>query len=151
MHTHHMIPSYGTYFGELLHEREDPYYQVSLTVEGHYCQHEILWRAFGHPHDRNAMNILGGILNMDEEARERKRTLAGKGKPNPTQVAAMQEKAWASTRKPVVLIKLSTNERTEYISLREAARAIEGSASALCNVLKGHRKSHLGYSIEYLG
>lgn len=66
------------------------------------------------------------------------------------QLAHAREKAWKATSKPVVLTNLLTGEKTSYSSLQAAARGIGGSASALCNVLKGHRNSHKGFSAEYL-
>lgn len=147
-----MIPTYGTYFGkELFSQREDPYYQVSLTIEGHACQHDILYRVFGDVRDKNAANMLYGQANMSPEARQRQIEGWGSGKPHPDQVAEMQRKGWESNSKKVILTHIDTGVETTYPSLHEAARNINGAASALCLVIKGERKTHLGYTARFLG
>ena len=151
MDNHHMIPTYGTYFGDfLMSQREDPYYQVKLTKEGHACQHDILYRVFGMEGDKIAARTLYGQANMSPEARERKRLLAGSGKPHPDQVSDFQQKGWKSNSKEVILTHIATGEETFYPSLQEAARNIGGVASALCSVIKGDRKSHKGFTAHYV-
>ena len=85
------------------------------------------------PEAQRAANRLGGM----------------NGSPCPKQVAAMQRKAWASTSKRVILTHIDTGTETTYESLNAAARAIGGSAGALCHVIKGDRKSHKGYKANY--
>ena len=151
MDNHHMIPTYGTYFGDfLMSQREDPYYQVKLTKEGHACQHDILFKVFGDKRDEIASRTLHGQANMSPEARQRQIELSGSGKPHPDQVAEMQRKAWAATSKEVILTHIATGEETSYTSLHEAARNIGGAASALCLVIKGDRKSHKGFTAHYV-
>ena len=151
MDNHHMIPTYGTYFGDfLMSQREDPYYQVKLTKEGHACQHDILFKVFGDKRDEIASRTLHGQANMSPEARQRQIELSGSGKPHPDQVAEMQRKAWAATSKEVILTHIATGEETSYPSLHEAARDICGSAGALCHVIKGDRKSHKGFTAHYV-
>lgn len=150
LHNHHMVPTYGTYFGDLILEREDPYYQVTLTEEGHACQHDILYKVFGDKRDLYAASTLYGQSQMSPEARERKRLLAGSGTPHPDQVKAMQEKAWKATSKQVILTNIDTGEETVYPSLQAAARSINGSAAALCHVIKGNRKTHLRHTARYV-
>ena len=145
-----MIPTYGTYFGDfLMSQREDPYYQVKLTKEGHACQHDILFKVFGDKRDGVAAKTLYGQANMSPEARQRQIELSGSGSPHPDQVAAMQRKAWESTSKEVILTHIDTGVETTYPSLHEAARDINGAASALCLIIKGDRKSHKGYTAHY--
>jgi hypothetical protein len=74
----------------------------------------------------------------------------GKAAVESGQLAEAQKKAWQATSRPIVLISLSTGEKITHPSLQAAARAIGGSAGAICNVLKGHRNSHKGFSAEYL-
>ena len=62
-----MIPKCGTYFGfELYSQRNDQYYRVDLTVEGHACQHDILYRVFGDYRDKLARDGLMGILGREK-------------------------------------------------------------------------------------
>lgn len=146
-----MIPEHATYFSELHSWREDSYFQVQLTTEGHACQHDILYKVFGEEGDKIAARMLYGQANMSPKARQRQIELSGSGKPHPGQVADMQRKAWAATSKEVILTHIDTGVETTYPSLHEAARSINGSAGALCHVIKGERKSHKGYTARYLG
>jgi len=145
-----MMPTYGTYFGELLAERNDPYYQVSLTVEGHACQHDILYKVFGRPMDEIVRRSLVGQATHKEICREANRLGGSNGTPHPDQVKAMQEKGWKSNSKEVILTNLDTGEETTHPSLQAAARSINGQASALCRVIKGQGKSHKGHTARYL-
>lgn len=144
------MPTYGTYFGELLTEREDPFYQVSLTVEGHACQHDILHRAFRHPMDDVVRRALVGQATHKEICKEASRLGGSNGTPHPDQVKEMQKKAWKATSKEVILTNITTGEETTYPSLHEAARSINGAASALCLVIKGNRKTHKGHTARYV-
>ena len=146
-----MIPEHATYFSELHHLREDSYFQVELTVEGHACQHDILYKVFGEEGDNIAARMLYGQANMSPEAKQRQIELSGSGKPHPDQVAEMQRKGWESNSKEVILTHIDTGVETTYPSLQEAARAINGPAGALCHVIKGERKTHLGYTARYKG
>ena len=144
-----MIPKFSDYFPDLEELKEDPLYKVKLTVEGHACQHDILYKVFGDRRDDIAAGCLYGQVNMSPEARQRQIELSGSGKPHPDQVAEMQRKAWAATSKKVILTHIATGEETTYPSLQEAARNIGGSAGALCHVIKGERKSHKGHTAKY--
>ena len=73
----------------------------------------------------------------------------GKKAVDTGQLARAREKAWRVISKSVILIHIKTGEREIHPSLHAAARSINGSASALCNVLKGHRNSHKGFKVEY--
>lgn len=146
-----MIPAHASYFSDLTHLRNDPYFCVSLTKEGHACQHDILYRVFGELSDLKAARGLYGQANMSPEAKQRQIELSGSGKPHPDQVAEMQRKGWESNSKEVILTHIDTGVETTYPSLQEAARAINGSAGALCHVIKGERKTHLGYTARYKG
>jgi hypothetical protein len=74
-----------------------------------------------------------------------------KSKPNPNQVAEMQRKGWESNSKEVILTHIATGKQTTYPSLHAAARDIGGSPGALCHVIKGERKTHLGFTAQYIG
>ena len=128
-------------------DRDDLYYQVDLTVEGHAAQHQLLYDVFKHDNDYRAANILVGISRMSPEAAERKRLLSGSGKPHPDQVREMQRKGWEKNSTPITLIHKDTGVETTYPSLHAAARAIGGSAAGLCMVRSGQRKSHKGFLV----
>ena len=66
MHLHHMLPKHSLYFDYLGDVKEDPYYKVLLTVEGHSCQHDILYRVFHFEGDRIARDTLLGHLTREE-------------------------------------------------------------------------------------
>jgi hypothetical protein len=46
--------------------RQDGYLQVNLTVEGHACQHDILYRVFNDYRDKLARDGLIGILKKED-------------------------------------------------------------------------------------
>jgi hypothetical protein len=66
MHLHHLIPKHSSYFNYLGDVKEDPYYKVYLTAEGHACQHEILYRVFGAESDKIASDALMGHIGKEE-------------------------------------------------------------------------------------
>ena len=153
-----MIPVFATYFGEeLLAQRNDPYYQISLTVEGHACQHDILYKVFGDIRDLYASSTLYGQAGMPEEAKKRQKDGAsvggwfgGRAAVKSGQLAQARKNAIKSTSKPIILTNIKTGEETQYPSLNAAAREIDGSAGALCGILKGLRKSHKGHTARYV-
>jgi hypothetical protein len=61
-----MLPKHSSYFDYLEDVREDPYYKVLLTVEGHSCQHDILYQVFHFEGDRIARDTLLSQLTRDE-------------------------------------------------------------------------------------
>ena len=155
-HVHHMMPKFSDYFPDLMHLKEDPLYKVSLIIEGHACQHDILHRVFGDVRDLYAASMLYGQAGMTEEARKRQRTgqhvggwFGGRAAVKSGQLAAARQKHIEKNSKPIILAHIETGEKTTYPSLQEAARQINGSAGALCEVLKGRRKSHKGFRAEY--
>jgi hypothetical protein len=85
-----MIPKHSKYFEYLGDVVEDEYYKVSLTLEGHACQHNILYKVFGNNYDKIACNLLlgegagkievfqevgrrNGLKKPNEDAREKMR------------------------------------------------------------------------------
>ena len=152
-----MIPVFAAYFGkELLAQRNDPYYQISLTVEGHACQHDILYKVFGDIRDLYASSMLYGQAGMSEEAKKRQKDgksvggwFGGTAAVKSGQLAEARKNAIKSTSKPIILTNIKTGKETQYPSLHAAARAIDGSAGALCGILKGSRKSHKGHTACY--
>jgi general stress protein YciG len=70
LHTHHIIPKHSTYFNYLGDVKEDPYYKVDLTIDGHSCQHDILFRVFRQEGDRIARDTLDGQMTHEEATRQ---------------------------------------------------------------------------------
>ena len=64
LHLHHMLPKHSSYFHYLGNVKEDDYYKVYLTPEGHADQHDILYRVFGDKFDKIASDGLRGQKNI---------------------------------------------------------------------------------------
>lgn len=52
------------------------------------------------------------------------------------------------SRKPIAVRIVELGE--SYMSVTAAAKAIHGDQAAISNVLAGHRKTHKGYTFEYV-
>jgi len=65
MHSHHILPRKAPYLPELHKFKEDLDWQVSLTIEGHACQHDVLYRAFGWNGDKWASDGLKGFVGNE--------------------------------------------------------------------------------------
>ena len=110
-------------------DREDPYYKVKLTVEGHAAQHEILWKVFGQKGDFLASQGLKGMIGKDEiiAALIVTNGMLGK-KHSPESIEKMrrntlppkpwaQEAATAAVRRPIMVYGV------EYGSISAASQA----------------------------
>ena len=82
MHLHHMVPKHSSYFDYLGDIKEDPYYKIYLTPEGHISQHQVLFAAFGDPYDKIACNGLVG-KNVKREVYSEAGKRGGRAKPSP--------------------------------------------------------------------
>jgi len=80
-HLHHMIPKHSSYFDYLGDVKEDSYYKVYLTQEGHIDQHKILYQVFGDTFDKIACNGLIG-KNVKKEVFSESGKRGGKSKPS---------------------------------------------------------------------
>lgn len=135
-----MIPSYGTYFSDLLPLRDDPYFQVSLTVEGHAAQHDVLYRAFGNGRDNRVKNF---ILHSSNKATSgRKGGLAGRGKPKPKKAPPTHGR---HPFRPLYGLDPNTGETLYFAGPSVAAKHMNGNSSAISAVADGHRRQHLGW------
>lgn len=65
-HNHHILPKNAPYLEELHEFRLQDDWQVSLTIEGHACQHDILYRVFGWEGDKIARDGLSGQIGKEE-------------------------------------------------------------------------------------
>lgn len=66
LHLHHLIPKHSSYFDYLGEVKEDSYFKVYLTLDGHSCQHDILYRVFRQEGDRIARDTLNGQITREE-------------------------------------------------------------------------------------
>ena len=66
MHKHHILPRKAPYLTELHSQRNETEWIVSLTIDGHSCQHDILFRCFGWVGDKIARDALLGQINSHE-------------------------------------------------------------------------------------
>ena len=73
LHSHHQLPKKAPYMPELHDYKE--LWTVSLTIEGHACQHDILWRAFRWEGDKAACDGLNGLT---AECHQRTSAIGGK-------------------------------------------------------------------------
>jgi len=111
MHLHHMIPKHSSYFDYLGDVKEDPYYKVSLTVEGHADQHDILYRVFGDNFDKIATDGLKGGVNIDTRVFSEAGKRGGKSIPDETARARMAEKKIGKKLSDETRKKMSETDR----------------------------------------
>ena len=91
MHLHHMIPKHSSYFNYLGNVKEDSYYKVYLTPEGHIDQHKILYQVFGDTFDKIACNgLIGKNVKLEVFSESGKR--GGRAKPTLEAREKMSEK-----------------------------------------------------------
>jgi len=90
-HLHHMIPKHSSYFDYLGDVKEDSYYKVYLTPEGHIEQHKILYQVFGDTFDKIACNGLTG-KNVKKEVFSEAGKRGGRAKPTTEAREKMSEK-----------------------------------------------------------
>jgi len=81
-HLHHMLPKHSSYFDYLGDVKEDEYYKVYLTPEGHASQHDILYKVFGNKFDKIAADGLKGQKNIKSQVFSEAGKRGGKAKPN---------------------------------------------------------------------
>ena len=109
-------------------DREDPYYRIELTVEGHAAQHEVLWQVFGRKGDYLAMQGLRGYMKKADIIRALPHSRGMLGKKHSAETRAKmsqnsgpatpqaQEAATAAVRKPVLF------EGVSYPSISKASQ-----------------------------
>lgn len=87
-----MLPKHSSYFDYLGDVKENEYYKVYLTPEGHADQHNILYKVFGDNFDKIAANGLMGQKNIKEEVFSEAGKRGGKAIPDETAKAKMSQK-----------------------------------------------------------
>lgn len=91
-HLHHMIPKHSSYFEYLGDVKEDDYYKVYLTPQGHSDQHDILYRVFGDNFDKIASDGLRGQANIKPQVFSEAGKRGGMAKPNDLAKQKMSDK-----------------------------------------------------------
>ncbi len=107
-----MIPKHSKYFECLGDVVEDDYYKVELTQEGHSCQHDVLYRAFGNHWDKIARNGLRG----DEDIKRQVYMTSGK--------KGGSKKPSLESREKMRQAKLGKNQSEE--TKRKRSEALKG-------------------------
>ena len=87
-----MLPKHSSYFDYLGDVKEDDYYKVYLTVEGHAEQHDVLYRVFGDKFDKIATDGLKGGVDIDTRVFSEAGKRGGKSIPDNTARAKMSKK-----------------------------------------------------------
>jgi hypothetical protein len=77
-----MLPKHSSYFDYLGNVKEDSYYKVYLTPEGHADQHKILYQVFGSKFDKIASDGLSGQKNIKLKVFSEAGKIGGKVKPS---------------------------------------------------------------------
>lgn len=88
---HHMLPKHSEYFAYLGDVKEDPYYKVLLTPEGHAQQHDILYRVFRNNFDKIACNGIRGDCDARRETLSECGKRGGKAKPSAASIEKMRQ------------------------------------------------------------
>jgi hypothetical protein len=110
MHLHHMIPKHSSYFDYLGDVKENEYYKIYLTPEGHIEQHKVLYQVFGDNFDKIACNGLKG-KNVKREVFSEAGKRGGKKKPSTEAKKKMRQAKLGKTNP-----KIYTEERNKKIS-----------------------------------
>ena len=105
-----MIPKHSSYFDYLGDVKEDEYYKVYLTQEGHIEQHKILYQVFGDNFDKIACNGLKG-KNVKREVFSEAGKRGGRKKPSINAKEKMRQAKLGKTNS-----KIYTEERNKKIS-----------------------------------
>lgn len=155
-HRHHQLPTKAPYLPELHKFKEK--WTVDLTIEGHACQHDILWRVFGWEGDKIAAQGLSGFIG-NEEAHRQACSLGGKTIPI-EQFREMGRRG-SKTRKeegryglghchaiPVTATNKKTGEERTFPSLKSCADALGLHPPHVSACWRGVRKSTGGWTFK---
>jgi hypothetical protein len=102
-----MIPKHSKYFEYLGDVVEDEYYKVYLTLEGHACQHNILYKVFGNNYDKIACNLLLGEGSSRIEVFQESGRRNGLMKPNSDAREKMRQAKLGTTHSEETKRKMS--------------------------------------------
>ena len=158
MHSHHQLPRKAPYLTELHEFKEN--WKVDLTIEGHACQHDILYKVFGWEGDRIASQGLSGFIG-NEEAHRQACILGGKTH-SIEQLSEMGRLGSASRKRngkysrenmrssPVIAINKKTGKEHYFKSCIECAETLGLHAPHVseCSRNIPKRKSTGGYYIR---
>ncbi len=139
MHLHHMIPKHSSYFDYLGDIKEDSYYKIYLTPEGHIDQHKILYQVFGDVFDKIACNGLSG-KNVKQEVFSEAGKRGGRIKPSQEAKEKMRQAKLGKTNP-----KIYTKERNKKISdARMNVKLDENHRQSISNSLIGNSRRRDG-------
>jgi hypothetical protein len=141
-HRHHQLPQKAPYLPELHQFKEE--WTVDLTIEGHACQHEILYKVFGWEGDKLASD---GLNKTDPELHKKKAALGGK---NGSKIR--KERGHYGLGHCHVISVTATNKKTgeerTFPSLKCAADELGLHASHVSACWRGLRKSTGGWTFK---
>ena len=148
MHSHHILPRNAPYLPELHHLKENAFWRVSLTVEGHACQHDVLYRAFGWAGDKSASDGLLGLVGKDDLHRAAAARGGRKGSSTRKQNGGYARDKMRSS--PVVATHKITGEVRSFLSCIDCAEALGLYPSHVSECSRGlpKRKSTGGWIIR---
>ena len=143
-HTHHQLPTNAPYLSELHEYKEE--WTVDLTVEGHACQHDILWKVFRWEGDKLAANGLKGLISNDNR-HQKTSALGGK-----LGMKSRKEKGHYGLGYchviPVVATNKKTGEERTFPSLKNCADELGLHPNHVSCCWRGLRKSTGGWTFR---
>ena len=147
-HSHHILPKNCPYLSHLHDLRDHPMWQVSLTVEGHACQHDILYRVFGWWGDKLAADGLSGLIGHDEAHRRGAAQGGSTGSASRKRTGKYAREFMRA--QPVVAINKKTGEERAFRSIIDCAEQLGLHASHVseCSREVPMRKSTGGWIIR---
>ena len=110
-----MIPKHSSYFDYLGDVKEDSYYKVYLTPEGHIEQHKILYQIFGDTFDKIACNGLTGKNVKKEVFSEAGKILDTANIGREKEVENMKNKSMEELKR-INAMQESLNAATKYLN-----------------------------------
>lgn len=140
-HTHHQIPRKAPYLSELHEYKEE--WTVDLTVEGHACQHDILWKVFRWEGDKAASD---GLKGLTSECHQRTSSLGGKNGAKSRKEKGHYGLGHCHVQ-PVIAINKKTLEETWFPSQKAASDALNVIPNHISEIVRniGTRKSSKGF------
>jgi len=114
-----MLPKHSSYFDYLGDVKENEYYKVYLTPEGHADQHNILYKVFGDNFDKIAANGLRGQKNIKEEVFSEAGKRGGKAIPDETAKAKMAKNKTGKKLSEEHKKKISEGSKGKKVTMTE--------------------------------
>ena len=143
-HKHHTLPRKAPYLSELHPYKEE--WTVDLTVEGHACQHDILFRVFGWKGDKAAADGLYGLV---PECHQQTASLGGTNGSRVRKELGLYGLGHCYVV-PVTATNKETLEEIWFPSQKAAADALNVIPNHISEIVnkKGRRKSSRGWTFR---